>query len=133
MSLALFAVLAALAQGPVQATADIQVGGAGYRTAFDRAQRYEGEPASDAYRERELYPAVLADMKKLLVTCKDAGNAGDVKLTVVLAFDPDQDGPTLFLDRDTARGDCVVQGLAKLKFPKPPHPDFAEEIQFDFR
>ena len=127
-------IVAALALlAPAASTVDVQVGGAGYRNAFDRAQRYEGEPASDAYRQQQLYPAVLDEMKKLLVTCRGAGNAGDMTLTVVLSFDPDQEGPTLFLDRDTARGACVVNGLAKLTYPAPPHPDFAEEIQFDFR
>jgi hypothetical protein len=126
------ALMAAAAPATAPARLEVQVGGPGYREAFDRAQRYEGENASDMYRKFELYPAVLNDMKALLGSCGGLGSAGTRTLTVVLSFDADVGGAVLYLDKDSPRGWCVANGLAGLKYPKPPHPDFAEEIRFEF-
>ncbi len=110
--------------------APIVFGGPAYQQAFDRAQRYEGHGQADRYREEVFGPALNQAMFEILRGCVGpASGARWEPFVIVVSFDAEGVVDGVFAHQRTPESQCMSEGLSRLRAPRPPVPDFAEEIR----
>jgi len=105
-------------------------GGAGYQAAYDRAQRYEGNGAAGVYRERIFGPVMDPQLEDIYHACviPVAGQVAPT-FTLIISFAATGQVDGVFVDRHTAQSECMAERFANLTAPRPPVPDFAEEVR----
>lgn len=110
--------------------APIAYGGPAYQQAFDRAQRYEADGRTNRYRDEAFGPALNQAMTDILRGCVGpASGARWEPFVVVLSLDAEGAVDGVFAHQRTPQSQCMAEGLSRLNAPRPPVPDFAEEIR----
>jgi hypothetical protein len=114
----------------IDSTIPITYGGAGYQAAYDRAQRYEGSGPAGAYRERIFGPVMTPQMEDIYHACviPVAGRVAPT-FTLIISFAPSGEVDAVYVDRHTDQSECMARRFANLTAPRPPVPDFAEEVR----
>ena len=104
--------------------------GLGFAEARLRAERYEADLASQTYRDEVLDPLLTPKTRALFSRCYPATVGRRMTFTLIVSF---KDGRLDRVERDSedpvAR--CMAEAFEDIRWPKPPHDDFAEEFHFD--
>lgn len=102
-----------------------------YAEAHARAEKYEDDPAATRYRETILQPALGKSIRSIFDACgQGVAPANRPTFSVVLSFRTGRiDAVRNTSDDKVAQ--CVADRLARLEYPEPPYPDFAEELHLD--
>ena len=108
--------------------APIVFGGTPYRAAFDRAQMYEGNAAVQAWHANAFGPALNDEMTRIYLACTPTGQA-PLPFVLVVSFDREGVVDGVFADKKTRESQCMAERFANLTAPRPPVPDFAEEVR----
>ena len=112
----------------VVTAAPVTYGGAAYQAAFDRAQRYEGNAQVQAWHVNAFAPALNDEMKRIYLACTPSGQA-PLPFVMVVSFDAEGRADGVFADKRTRESQCMAERFANLTAPRPPVPDFAEEVR----
>lgn len=108
--------------------APVVYGGAAYRAAWDRAQRYEADAAVQAWHANAFAPALNDEMQRIYLACTPTGQA-PAPFVMVVSFDRNGQADGVFVDKRTRESQCMAERFANLSAPRPPVPDFAEEVR----
>lgn len=108
--------------------APVTYGGAAYQAAWDRAQRYEGDGRVQAWHEATFSPAVGGQMTDIYLACTPTGQA-PAPFVLVVSFNAQGQADAVFADKRTRESQCMAERFANLTAPRPPVPDFAEEVR----
>ncbi|ATQ44435.1 hypothetical protein [Caulobacter mirabilis] len=102
-----------------------------YAEARVRAEKYEDDPAATRYRETILQPVLGKSVRGIFDACgQGATPAGRPNFSVILSFKGGKlDAVRQTTDNPVAQ--CVADRLARLDYPAPPYPDFAEELHLE--
>lgn len=104
--------------------------GLGFAEARLRAERYETDRVSQTYRNEVLDPLLTPKTRPLFSRCYPASVGRRMTFTLIVSF---KDGKFDRVERDSqdpvAR--CMAEAFEDIRWPKPPHDDFAEEFHFD--
>ncbi len=104
--------------------------GPGFAEARTRAERYETDLASQTYRTEVLDPLLTPKTRALFSRCYPDSVGRRLAFTLIVSF---EDGKFDRVDRDSedpvAR--CMSAAFEEIRWPRPPHDDFAEEFHFD--
>lgn len=101
-----------------------------YAEALSRAERYEDDAAARNWRATQMNPALQKAIGPILDACVPLNATHKPDFSVVLSFKAGAFEAVRFT-ADEPMAACIVDRLAVLKWPAPPHPDFAEEIHLD--
>lgn len=108
--------------------APVTYGGAAYQAAFARAQRHEDDGRVRAWHQGVFSPAVGPQMVEIYRDCTPDGKAPP-PFILVISFAPSGQVDGVFVDRQTTVSRCMAERFANLTGPRPPVPDFAEEVR----
>lgn len=101
-----------------------------FAEARARADRYKDDAASANWRATQMNPALQKAVGPMLDACVPLNAAEKPDFTVVLSFRSGAFDAVRFTS-DDPRAACIVDRLSAVKWPRPPHADFAEVIHLD--
>lgn len=101
-----------------------------YAEALARAEKYEDDAAARNWRATQMEPALKNAVSPMLQACVPLHATTKPNFSVVLSFKAGA-FETVRFTTDDPMAICIVDRLAAVKWPAPPHPDFAEEIHLD--
>jgi len=104
--------------------------GLGYAEAKARAERYEADLPSQTYRRSVLDPLLTPKTKALFSRCYPASVGRRMTFTLIVSF-KDTKFDRVERDSEDPVARCMADAFAEIRWPKPPHDDFAEEFHFD--
>jgi hypothetical protein len=117
--IAIAALAVAVATGP---TPDFQ-------DAYQRAKRYEADPAAIKFDDEVFTPKITSRLTQITAGCQRKNRpVKDLFFTVVISY---RDGKAdhIYLDRDAPYSRCIAEGLAALPYPDSPVKDFAQDFE----
>lgn len=101
-----------------------------YAEAQGRADRYKDDPVAVTWRNRQLAPALQAAAGPMLEACVPVNAASKPDFSLVVSYKAGAFEAVRYTS-DDPKAACIVDYLAAMKWPAPPHPDFAELIHLN--